>query len=226
MKLDEMLAKMSAPYPPMEIDIESTALVLIDMQVLAAPEHVVETAVASGIDRSDAENAILDYTRRFESATTNAKKLLEACRKKGIRPIHVRIQSYTNDAHDTGPLHKRIGFFCPPGDRWSAWLPDVKPILGETELIKTCSGAVVGTMIERVMKNMGIKKVIAVGFYTDQCVETTVRDLADCGFEVTMVLDATATETEKRQNNTIENIVNVYCGGENTEALLSRIEYL
>ncbi len=91
---------------------------------------------------------------------------------------------------------------------------------------KKCSGAVVGTMIERVLRNMGIQQVMVVGFYTDQCVETTARDLADCGFDVSLVTDATMTQTMKRYQNTIENIVNVYCRGEKSVDLIERINKL
>ncbi|MDR3296142.1 MAG: cysteine hydrolase [Clostridiales Family XIII bacterium] len=226
MKLEEMLAKMAVTRPPIRISKDTTAMVLIDMQVLAAPSHVVAGAVASGISEEDAWEAIRDYEDRFNSAIANAKKLLCACREKGIVPIHIRVQSYSGGARDTGRLHKKLNFFCPPGSEWSAWLPDVAPLPGEIELVKTCSGAVVGTKIDRILRNMGITELFAVGFYTDQCVETTVRDLADCGYDVALVTDATATETSKRKANTIENIVNVYCSGESTEDILKKIRSL
>ena len=226
MKFEDLLEKISQPYPPLEISRDSTALVLIDMQVLALSDFIVWEAEQAGIDRKEAEEALTDYRERFRNAVKKAQLLLEACRSKGIVPVHVKIESYAGDARDTGALHKKINFFCPPSSQWSDWIPEVAPIDGEVVLVKTCSGAVVGTMIERVLKNMGIEQVIAVGFYTDQCVETTVRDLADCGFDVSLVTDATMTQTMKRYRNTMENIVNVYCRGERSADLLERINRL
>lgn len=226
MNFIEFLEKISGTYPPLKISKDSTALVLIDMQVLALSDYLVWEAKQLGIDENKAKNVLIDYDNRFKAATDMAKELLSACRQKGIRPVHVKIESYSGDACDTGYLHKSVGFLCPPSSEWSQWIEDVKPMDGEIVLTKTCSGAVVGTMIERVLRNMGIQQVMVVGFYTDQCVETTVRDLADCGFDVSLVTDATMTQTMKRYQNTIENIVNVYCRGEKAVDLIERINKL
>lgn len=226
MKFEELLEKLSGVYPPLAISRETTALVLIDMQILALSDYLVWEAGELGISAEAAREALVDYDRRFQSAVDRAAELLKLCREKGIRPIHVRIQAYAADACDTGHLHKTINFLCPPSSQWSGWIPETAPQPGEIELVKTCSGAVVGTTIERVLRNMGIQQVMAVGFYTDQCVETTVRDLADCGFDVTLVVDATMTQTVKRYQNTLENIVNIYCRGETSEDLMQRIREL
>lgn len=226
MNFEELLTRIGGEYPPLEISKKTTALVLIDMQVLALSDYIVWEAVQAGIDKDEAKEALKDYDERFGSAIKRAQSLLQLCREKGIRPIHVKIQSYTGDAADTGHLHKNVNFYCPPDSEWSQWIKEVEPLPDEAVLIKTCSGAVVGTCIERVLRNMGIQQIMAVGFYTDQCVETTVRDLADCGFDVTLVTDATMTQTMKRYYNTLENIVNVYCRGESSVELMERIHRL
>ena len=227
MKYEEVLEKIHGePYAPIEISKEKTALVLIDMQMLSLTDYLVWEATQAGVDEREAREALKWYTDTFDKAISNAQKLLNACREKGIRCVHVRILSYTGDAADTGKLHKRIGFFCPPDSKWSQWIPEVAPIDGEVQLQKTCSGAVVGSRIDMVLRNLGIENVIGVGFYTDQCVETTLRDLADCGYEVCMVTDATATQTEERQRNTINAIGNVYVVCEKTADLLKRISKL
>ncbi len=128
MVLNELLKKIGGTYSPLEINKDTTALVLIDMQVLALSDYLVWEAKQVGIDENIAKNTLIDYDSRFKAATDKAKELLNACRQNGIRPIHVKIESYSGDACDTGPLHKSIGFLCPPSSEWSKWIEDVKPV--------------------------------------------------------------------------------------------------
>ena len=226
MTYEELIVKKGGTTPQIIPSASDTALVLIDMQNLATAENIVKEAVAAGIDEEEARRLCQEYHRMERAATEKAAKLLEACREKKIRPVHVKIQSYAGDASDTGGLHKRLNFLCPPNSWEAEWIPETAPREGEVVLVKTCSGAVVGSPIERVLQGMDIKKCYCVGYYTDQCVETTVRDLADCGFACELVLDATATETEKRYNNTIENICNVYCATGYTDQIIEKINKL
>lgn len=73
----------------------------------------------------------------------------------------------------------------PPGSPDSAFLPQAAPVGGGV-LTKTCSGIHVGTQIDQVLRNLGVDKVIMAGFYTDQCISTSVRDLADIGYRVSL----------------------------------------
>ncbi len=60
---------------------------------------------------------------------------------------------------------------------------------------KTASGVFSSTNIHFVLKNLGIESLYIVGVYTNECVETTVRDACDLGYLVTVVEDACATVT-------------------------------
>lgn len=51
------------------------------------------------------------------------------------------------------------------------------------------------TNIHYVLTNLGISSVYVVGVYTNECVETTVRDACDLGYLVTMIDDGCATVT-------------------------------
>ena len=55
---------------------------------------------------------------------------------------------------------------------------------------KTSSGTLNSTMLDQTLRNMGIESVLVCGVTTDVCVETTARDAADRGFDVTIVEDA------------------------------------
>jgi len=223
---EELLKAIAKRYPPLEISKENTVLLLIDMQKLALSDHIVSCAEKAGIDKAVAKELVADYDKRFDASSKQAEKLLKAFRKHNMTPIHVKIESYSGDARDTGPSHRVAKYYVPPGCEWGDWVEEVKPLPGEIVLVKTCSGAVVGTMLDKVLRNLNARNVITVGYYTDQCVETTVRDLADLGYEVVLVRDATMTATMKRYQNTMENIIGVYARGMLTEEVLERLESL
>lgn len=224
MTMEELLKKTAVPRAPLAFNRENTVLLLIDMQELAGSEYIAEGAAAHGADPEEARRVCEPYARRVETCNRQAGKLLEAFRARNMTPIHVRIESYSGDGRDVGPSHRRVGFIYPPGDRWAAFMEAVAPLPGEIVLSKTCSGCVVGTNLDKVLRNLNAKYVVTVGYYTDQCVETTVRDLHDLGYDVTLALDATATPTEARYDGTMKTCVGVYCRGLSTDDVLAALE--
>ena len=80
-----------------------------------------------------------------------------------------------------------------------------------------------GTPVDRILRNLRIKNIIVVGFYTDQCVSTSVRDLADLGYAVDLIEDATAAMSPERTEHTLEGIRRIYANAETTEELLARL---
>jgi nicotinamidase-related amidase len=183
---------------PVPISAENTALVIIDAQTCITKEYFVEGFKAMGIDVEPLMPALNQLEENTVKALTNIKRILNKCRDKGIRPIHVKIESYLKDAKDTGRLHSSAGMYYPPGSPASEFCEEVMPIGNEIVLKKTCSGIHVGTPIDRILRNLNIKSVIVVGFYTDQCVSTSVRDLSDLGYEVDIVEDAIAAMSQER----------------------------
>ncbi len=58
---------------------------------------------------------------------------------------------------------------------------------------------------------MGIRNVVITGIYTDQCVSSTVRSLADESFNVVLVEDCCAAGTEALHRHELEVINMIYC---------------
>ena len=72
-----------------------------------------------------------------------------------------------------------------PKDRADAQIVDeLKPGDDEIQICKTTDSALTGTNLRLLLANMGIKTVICTGIFTDQCVASTVRSLADESFDV------------------------------------------
>jgi biuret amidohydrolase len=89
--------------------------------------------------------------------------------------------------------------------------PEVAPASGEIVVTKTTDSALTGTNLRLVLHNMGIRNVVVTGIYTDQCVSSTVRSLADESFNVVLVEDCCAAGTEALHRHELEVINMIYC---------------
>ena len=67
----------------------------------------------------------------------------------------------------------------------------------EIVVTKTTDSALTGTNLRLVLRNMGIRHVVVAGIFTDQCVSSTVRSLADESFDVVVVEDCCAAATDE-----------------------------
>lgn len=173
-----------------------TALLCIDLQYLdAARGHgVFRDAEKSGVP----PEAQQYYFDRLDSLVLpNIRRLQDAFRDHGLEVIHTRIQSLTRDGRDRSKGHRRLGLLAPPGSRDADFLEAVAPDSERDEIVinKTASGVFSSTNLHYVLKNLGIESLFVVGVYTNECVETTVRDACDLGYLVTVVEDCCATVT-------------------------------
>jgi len=209
---------------PVDVTPAETALVIIDAQKCITKEYFVESYKAMGMDVEPIMTALNQLEENTNAALSNIEKVLNKCREKGIRPLHIRIQSYLPGAEDTGRLHASAGMFYPPNAMGTEFCDEAKPIEGEITLAKTCSGIHIGTPIDRILRNLHIKNVIVVGFYTDQCISTSVRDLSDLGYSVDIIEDAMTAMSKERHINALQGIKKLYANSETTQALLARLE--
>src|SRR3954453_19690734 len=69
----------------------------------------------------------------------------------------------------------------------------LKPLDDEPVLHKTSHNAFTTTNLGQYLTAHGVTEVVVTGIRTEQCCETTARLASDLGYQVTFVLDATAT---------------------------------
>lgn len=178
------------------LDRRTTALLCIDLQYLdAARGHgVFRDATSHGVP----EEAQQYYFNRLETMVLpNIRKLQDSFRQQGLEIIHTRIQSLTRDGRDRGKGHKRLRLLAPPGSREADFIDEIAPDEARDEIVinKTASGVFSSTNLHYVLNNLDIESLFVVGVYTNECVETTVRDACDLGYLVTVIEDCCATVT-------------------------------
>jgi len=186
----------------------NTALLLVDIQNLATPEHLAKRAVLAGLDAEAVDRALADYADRFYAAVDNCARLLGAAREAEVACVHVKIEALSGNARDTGPAHRRMGWCYPPGSPETQFLDQVAPAEGEIVITKTVSGAFTATNLDSVLRHMGVQWLVIAGFETDECIEATGRTALDLGYVALFAEDA-CTAYEARSH---ENFMSKYAG--------------
>jgi len=160
----------------------------------------------------------------FHAAATtrvipNIVRLLAACRAARLEVIHTVIENLTADGRDRSLDYKLSNFFYAKGSWEAQPLPEVAPVGDEIVLPKTSSSVFNSTMLDYLLRNIGIEDVFVVGFLTDQCVDHAVKDGADRGYYMTCVPDACMAESEARHAMALE-CFQGYCRMLDTSAVL------
>ena len=105
---------------------------------------------------------------------------------KYIAPIQKAAWSYRTFEHGTWGGEIRSEFKPQPGD-----------VVAQEHL---CSSGFANTDLDLLLKKHGIHKLIVIGLIAHTCVESTVRFAAELGYEVTVVKDATADNSDEHMH--------------------------
>ncbi len=182
-----------------------TALLVIDIQntYIATKDDPAENARWAGF-----------FDRMKSTVIPNTKNLIDLCRKQGIEIIFARIACMTEDGRDRSLSQKKPGFnylLLPKDNEESQFVPEIQPKNDEIVITKATDSALTGTNLRLTLSNIGIKNVVVAGIFTDQCISSSVRSLADESFNVIVVEDCCAAATDKLHYNELEIINMIYC---------------
>ncbi len=187
------------------LDPARTALLVIDIQ---------NTYMEIDPDPVEAERWAPFRQRMNEQVIPATGELIAHCREQGVEVIFARIACLKPDGRDRSLSQKKPGFnyLLLPKDREDSQLvPELTPERDDIVVIKTTDSALTGTNLRLVLRNMEISDVIVAGIFTDQCVSSTVRSLADESFGVVVVEDCCAAATEELHLNELRSINMIYC---------------
>jgi len=185
-----------------QLTAQSTALLVIDIQ---------NTYLEVDSDPAEAERWAPFRERMNSTVIPNTASLIADCRARGVEVIFARIACLKDDGRDRSLSQKKPGFnyLLLPKDRADSQL--VSELEPEIVVLKTTDSALTGTNLRLLLRNMEIKDVIVAGIFTDQCVSSTVRSLADESFGVVVVDDCCAAATDELHHNELNIINMIYC---------------
>jgi biuret amidohydrolase len=173
-----------------DLDRDHAALIIIDMQRdFVEPGGFGETLG----NKVALLQAIIPATAR----------LLAAFRAAGLPVVHTR-ECHRPDLSDCPPAKRergkpslRIGDPGPmgriliSGEPGADIIPELYPVEGEIVLDKPGKGAFYATPLGEILAERKIRQLVFAGVTTEVCVQTTMREANDRGFESLLATDAT-----------------------------------
>ena len=145
--------------------------------------------------------------------------LLQWARALGIHVIHTK-ECHRADLSDCPPAKRlrgrpalRIGDAGPmgrlliDGEPGSDFIAQLTPHPGDTVIAKPGKGAFHATALGEILRNWGTTHLLLAGVTTEVCVQTTMREANDRGYDCLIVEDATASYFPAFKAATIEMLI-------------------
>jgi nicotinamidase-related amidase len=179
----------AAPFP-FPVRPNELALVVIDMQR--------DFAEPGGFGES-----LGNDVSRITRIVPDVARLIEGFRTAGLPVIHT-MECHQPDLSDLPPAKRnrgdpklRIGDDGPmgrvliAGEPGTAILPELAPVDDEIVIEKPGKGAFYATGLSDILKEKGITQLVFAGVTTEVCVQTTMREANDRGYECLLCEEAT-----------------------------------
>jgi nicotinamidase-related amidase len=144
------------------------------------------------------------------------RKLLDGFRRHGLPIVHT-LEGHRADLSDCPPAKlakgapgMRIGDVGPmgrilvTGEPGNQIVPTLAPLPGEIVIDKPGKGAFYATPLGDILKKRGITHLAFTGVTTEVCVQTSMREANDRGYECLLIEDATESYFPQFKASTIE----------------------
>ena len=169
---------------------KATALVVIDMQ-------------RDFVEPGGFGDTLGNDIGRVAAIVPTVARLIAFARARGWTVVHTR-ESHASDLSDCPPAKRtrgaptlRIGDEGPMGrilvrgEPGNAIVDACAPVAGEIVLDKPGKGAFYATRLGELLQARGVTHLVLAGVTTEVCVQTTMREANDRGYECLLVEDAT-----------------------------------
>ena len=184
-----MISVPSRPYP-YALDPEHTALVVIDMQ-------------RDFIERGGFGDSLGNDVARLEAIIPTTAALIALFRAQGWPVIHTR-EAHQPDLSDCPPAKIRrgnpslkigeagaMGRLLVRGEPGNQIVAALAPLEGELVIDKPGKGMFWATGLHEQLQQLGITHLVFAGVTTEVCVQTSMREANDRGYECLVIEDAT-----------------------------------
>jgi biuret amidohydrolase len=191
------------PYP---LDPGHTALVVIDMQ-------------RDFIEKGGFGDSLGNDVARLEAIIPATADLIALFRAKGWLVVHTR-EAHKTDLSDCPPSKIRrgnaplkigesgaMGRLLVRGEPGNQIVEALAPIEGEIVIDKPGKGMFWDTGIHERLQALGITHLVFAGVTTEVCVQTSMREANDRGYECLLIEDATESYFPEFKSAAIEMIV-------------------
>lgn len=198
-----MSAIAAQPYDYQLPTESKLALVIIDMQ-------------RDFLEYGGFGDALGNDVTQLQSIVPTVKKLLELFRSLNLPVIHT-IEAHLPDLSDCPPskLNRgqgnlkigdrgKMGRILIVGEEGNNPIPELTPLENEIVIVKSTKGAFCRTNLEEILQKENITHLLFTGVTTEVCVQTTMREANDRGYECLLIEDGTASYFPEFKSSTIE----------------------
>jgi nicotinamidase-related amidase len=200
--MNKILAR---PYD-FQLEPESCALVVIDMQRDFIESGGFGEALGNDVsilqDIVPTVEKLLCMWRELSGLVIHTREVhlpdLSNC-----PPAKIRRGNLDTKIGDPGPM----GRLLVAGEYGSEIIEPLLPLEGEIVIDKPGKGAFYNTDLGKILIERGITQLIIAGVTTEVCVQTTMREANDRGFDCLLIEDATASYFPEFKKSTIDMIV-------------------
>ena len=192
----------SVPYP-VSVTEKTIALVVVDMQRDFLEPGGFGESLGNDVQKlRDIIPNISNLIRIFRRASLcivhtkeGHKPDLSDCPKQKLRPAKNGLA-----IGDPGPM----GRLLISGEPGNDFISEVSPSEGEIVITKPGKGAFYKTRLNEILRDLEISTLLFTGVTTEVCVQTSMREAADRGFQTLIVNDATASYFDEYHSSTID----------------------
>jgi biuret amidohydrolase len=191
------------PYEYELPDSGNVALIVIDMQ-------------RDFLESGGFGEALGNDVSLLQAIVPTLKSLIEGFRSMGLPIIHT-IECHQPDLSDCPPAKLKrgkgdltigseagMGRILIKGEPGNGIIAELAPLLGEVVIYKPGKGAFYATNLDSILKEQGITHLFITGVTTEVCVQTTMREANDRGYECLMVEDCTESYFPEFKQATLE----------------------
>ncbi len=184
-----MIVAGAAPFA-YEFEPASAALIVIDMQ-------------RDFIEPGGFGETLGNDVARLAAIVPTVRGLIDWCRANGVRVIHTR-EGHRADLADCPPAKRlrgdpalrigdasAMGRILIDGEPGNDIVAALAPAPGETVIVKPGKGAFYATALGDILRLQGITHLLFAGVTTEVCVQTTMREANDRGYDCLLIEDAT-----------------------------------
>ena len=199
------VANTALPFP-FQFEHNAVALIVIDMQ-------------RDFVEPGGFGESLGNDVTPLQAIVPNVKRLLQIFRDKNLYVVHTR-ECHAPDLSDCpsskllrGSPSLRIGDLGPmgriliDGEPGADIIEELTPLPQEPVINKPGKGAFYNTTLAESLKQRNIKQLIFSGVTTEVCVQSTMREANDRGFDCLLATDATASYFPEFKQSTIDMII-------------------
>lgn len=182
--------------------MKKTALILIECQ-------------NEWLSENGALRTLIEDNEQLIDSEKNIETALELARKtEDIQVLHVTLQLNKNYPEFGNRTNVGLQSAISKANTWiigekgTEYYPKFKPLVHEFEVSgRMGASAFAGTNLDAYLRNNGIENLYLAGYALHVCVESTLREAHDKGYNTTVLIDATASFTKEQKEYFINNTV-------------------